>query len=99
MIVNAIEESFAGIVNRVTYHNADNGWSVLRVQPFNAPEQQETVTVHQTKVVAGATMEFTGAWTINPKFGRQFKATKALEKKPATAASLEKYWLFPNLCW
>lgn len=89
--MNIIEESFTGIVNRVTYHNADNGWSVLRVQPFNAPEQQETVTVHQTKVFAGATMKFTGAWTINPKFGRQFKATKAVEQKPATAASLEKY--------
>ena len=89
--MQTIEESFTGIVNRVTYHNADNGWSVLRVQPFNAPEQQETVTVHQTKVFAGATMTFSGAWTINPKFGRQFKATKAVEQKPATAASLEKY--------
>ena len=89
--MQAIEESFTGIVNRVTYHNAENGWSVLRVQPFNSPEQQETVTVHQTKVFAGATMIFSGAWTINPKFGRQFKATSAVEKKPATAASLEKY--------
>lgn len=89
--MEAIEESFTGIVNRVTYHNAETGWSVLRVQPFNAPEQQETVTVHQTKVFAGATMTFSGAWTINPKFGRQFKATSAVEKKPATTASLEKY--------
>ena len=36
-------------------------------------------------------MEFQGAWTTHPKFGRQFKATKAIEKKPATAAALEKY--------
>lgn len=89
--MDAVDETLTGIVNRVTYHNADNGWSVLRVQPFNAPEQQETVTVHQTKVFAGATMTFTGAWTINSRFGRQFKATNAIEKKPATAASLEKY--------
>ena len=47
--------------------------------------------VHQTKVFAGATMEFQGAWTTHPKFGRQFKATKAIEKKPASAAALEKY--------
>ena len=86
-----ITETISGIVDRVTYHNPDNGWSVLRVLPFDNPHQQETVTVHQTKVFAGATMEFQGAWTVHPKFGRQFKATKAVERKPATTAALEKY--------
>lgn len=89
--MNTITEVLAGIVNRVTYHNAATGWSVLRVQPFQSPQQQETVTVHQTKVFAGATMEFRGAWTLDPKYGRQFKATEAIEKKPATTASIEKY--------
>jgi hypothetical protein len=33
-----ITESIRGIVDRViTYHNRDNGWSVLRVLPFNNP--------------------------------------------------------------
>ena len=86
-----IIESIRGIVDRVTYHNSDNGWSVIRVSPFDNPHQQETVTVHQTKVFAGATMEFHGAWTVHPKFGRQFTATKAVELKPATTATLEKY--------
>jgi exodeoxyribonuclease V alpha subunit len=86
-----ITETIRGIVDRVTYHNPDNGWSVLRVLPFNNPHQQETVIVHQTKVFAGATMEFHGAWTAHPKFGRQFRATKAVERKPATTAALEKY--------
>ncbi len=86
-----IQESVKGIVDRVTYHNPDNGWSVLRVSPFNNPHQQDTVIVHQTKVFAGATMEFHGTWIVHPKFGRQFKATKASEKKPATTAALEKY--------
>ena len=76
-----VTESIRGIVDRVTYHNPDNGWSVLRVLSFNNPHQQETVIVHQTKVFAGATMEFHGAWTIHPKFGRQFKAIKAVERK------------------
>ena len=55
--MQTITESLSGIVHRITYHNADPGWSVLRVNPFNSPENQETVTVHQTKVFAGATME------------------------------------------
>ena len=86
-----INEIVRGIVSRITYHNPDNGWSVLRVHPFDNALEQVTVTVHQTKVFAGATMEFHGAWTVHPQFGRQFKATEAIEKKPASAAALEKY--------
>lgn len=86
-----IYEKLQGIVQRVTYHNAVTGWSVLRVQSYNSPGEQVTVTVHQTKVFAGATMEFHGAWSIHPQYGRQFKASEAIEKKPASAAALEKY--------
>jgi len=87
----AITETLRGIVDRVTYHNPDNGWSVLRVMPFDTPHQQETVVVHQTRVFAGATMEFHGNWTVHPRHGRQFNATLAVEKKPATQAALERY--------
>ncbi|NOR24651.1 MAG: AAA family ATPase [Desulforhopalus sp.] len=86
-----ITENLQGIVQRVTYHNPDSGWSVLRVTPFHSPSSLETVTVHQTQVFAGATMEFHGSWTVHPQFGRQFKAVRAIEKKPATTAALEKY--------
>lgn len=87
----SMTEVLRGIVDRITYHNPDNGWSVLRVFPFDNPRQQETVIVHQTKVYAGATMEFQGAWTVHSKYGRQFRASGAFEKKPANAAALEKY--------
>jgi exodeoxyribonuclease V alpha subunit len=89
-----ITETIRGIVDRVTYHNPDNGWSVLRLFPFNSPSQQETVIVHQTKVFAGATMEFQGAWTTHPKFGRQFKATKAIKKKPAVGSKAWSIYFF-----
>ncbi len=89
--MQTVLEHLTGIVQRVTYHNPDNGWSVLRVAPFNSPNSLETVTVHQTKVFAGATMEFLGTWSVHSQYGRQFKATEAIEKKPATAAALEKY--------
>lgn len=83
-------ERVQGIVERVTFHNDVNGWSVLRVKCFNEFEAI-TVIVHQTKVFAGATMKFFGSWGNHPKFGRQFIATSAEEQKPASAAALEKY--------
>jgi ATP-dependent exoDNAse (exonuclease V) alpha subunit len=84
-------EALTGIVERVTFHNSDNGWSVLRVSPFKEPHKLVTVVVHQARVVAGASMEFRGAWTNHPRFGEQFRAVEVIEKKPASAAALEKY--------
>jgi exodeoxyribonuclease V alpha subunit len=78
-------------VERVTFHNADNGWSVLKVSPFNEPQKLVAVIIHQAKVFAGSSMEFYGSWTYHPKHGEQFKAERAIEKKPASSAALEKY--------
>lgn len=86
-----IQEKIRGIVERVTYHNEASGWTVLRVTPFAGFGELQTVIVHQMRVFAGATMEFTGTWVQHPKFGRQFKAKYASELRPATAGALEKY--------
>lgn len=90
-VSNESLERLAGIVERVTFHNEQNGWSVLKVTSFRDPARMTTVLIHQAKVFAGATMEFWGAWGHHPKHGEQFKAVRAIEKKPATAAALEKY--------
>lgn len=84
-------ETLRGIVERVTFHSAETGWSVLKVRPFQQNSETATVTVHQTKVFPGSSMLFNGAWTTHAKFGRQFKAVSGLEIKPATSAALEKY--------
>lgn len=84
-------EKLSGIVERVTFHNEQNGWTILKIKPFRGPNKLTTVVIHQIKVFAGASMEFTGMWTHHPKHGEQFKATSAIETKPATAAALEKY--------
>ena len=86
-----IQEKIRGIVEGVTFHDEGSGWTVLRVSLFGGFGRMEKVTVHQMKVFAGATMEFTGAWVHHPKFGRQFKAKYAAELRPATAGALEKY--------
>ena len=81
----------SGIVERVTFHNAENGWSVLKVSPFNESHKLVTVVIHQARVFAGSSMDFYGTWTHHPQHGEQFKAERAVEKKPATSAALEKY--------
>lgn len=75
-----IQEKLSGIVERVTYHNEQNGWSVLKVSPFQNPQRLVTVIIHQAKVFAGASMEFHENWNQHPQHGEQFKALKAIEK-------------------
>jgi len=86
-----IKEKVSGIVERVSYQNMDTGWSILRVRPFDKYGESVKVVVYQLSVFAGATMEFSGVWTIHPRYGKQFKAEIATELKPATTNALEKY--------
>lgn len=84
-------EKVAGIVKRITFHSPETGWTVLKVSPFDRSAEEVAVIVHQSKVFAGATMDFYGNWAQHPKFGEQFKAVKVVERKPATSNALEKY--------
>lgn len=81
----------SGIVERVTFANPENGYSVLKVSPFSEPHKLVTVVLHQLNIFAGCSMEFWGNYSFHSKHGEQFKAESAIEKKPATAAALEKY--------
>ena len=93
------KERLSGVVDRVVYHNPENGWTVLKVHPLSPPPPSTlnsksklvTALVYQAKVFAGATMDFFGSWSHNPKYGDQFVAERALEKKPASCAAIEKY--------
>jgi exodeoxyribonuclease V alpha subunit len=84
-------ERLSGIVKRVTFHSVETGYTVLKVNSFQKPNEELTVVVHQSKVFAGATMDFYGEWANHPSYGLQFKAVKVIERKPATANALEKY--------
>ncbi|WP_347160353.1 SF1B family DNA helicase RecD2 [Pontibacter chitinilyticus] len=88
---SAGKEKLSGIVKRVTFHSAETGYTVLKVNSFQRPLEDLTVTVHQCKVFAGATVDFYGEWTNHPSYGLQFKASAVVERKPATANALEKY--------
>ena len=84
-------EKLSGIVKRITFHSVETGYTVLKVNSFQRPNEELTVLVHQSKVFAGATMDFYGEWTTHPSYGLQFKASKVIERKPVTANALEKY--------
>src|SRR5215218_9845720 len=85
------QEKLSGIVHRITFHSVETGYTVLKVGSFQRPQEEITVLVYQSKVFAGATLDFYGQWRDHPTYGRQFRAIRVVERKPATANALEKY--------
>lgn len=78
------------VVERITYQNAENGYTVLRVAVKNNKELVTVVgTMPDTHV--GSVLSLEGYWKIDAKYGRQFVAQKWEETLPATVYGIEKY--------
>ena len=83
-------ETLSGLVERVTYHNADNGFCVLRVK---ARGQRDLVTVvgHAAAISAGEFISAAGWWTTDREHGVQFKAASVTTTQPTTLEGIERY--------
>ncbi len=78
------------VVERITYQNTENGYSVIkcRVKGFS-----ELVAVVGTMpdVHVGSVLNLGGGWKVDSKYGRQFEVETWEETLPATAFGMEKY--------
>jgi len=83
-------EVLAGLVDRVTFHNADNGFCVLRVK---ARGQRDLITVvgHAAMISAGEFVQASGSWVNDRTHGVQFKASFIKAAAPTTVEGIEKY--------
>jgi exodeoxyribonuclease V alpha subunit len=83
-------ELLSGLVERVTFHNEENGFAVLRVLVLG---RRDLVTVvgHMAAVTPGESVQATGEWTQDRVHGPQFKATWLRTAAPTSAEGIEKY--------
>src|SRR5919199_3622352 len=83
-------ESLAGLVERVTFHNAENGFCVLRVK---ARGHRDLVTVvgHAAMITAGEFVQASGVWINDRTHGLQLKASFLKATAPTTLEGIEKY--------
>jgi exodeoxyribonuclease V alpha subunit len=79
-----------GLVERVTFHNAENGFCVLRTK---ARGHRELVTVvgHSATIAAGEWITATGEWVNDRTHGQQFKARFLRTSAPTSVEGIEKY--------
>jgi exodeoxyribonuclease V alpha subunit len=83
-------ETLSGLIERVTYHNPENGFAVLKVQ-VRGRQDLVTVVGNTTSVSAGEHLEATGKWVVDREHGQQFKADELKTMHPASAEGIEKY--------
>src|SRR5918993_3350537 len=83
-------EALAGTVERVTFHNVETGFCVLKVQA-RGKRDLATVVGHAPAIGAGEWVTATGAWVSDRVHGLQFRANVLKATPPTGAAGIEKY--------
>ncbi len=83
-------ERLTGVIERIAFHNDENGFSVLKVKLLT---QDEAVTVIGAVALArcGDHVEATGVWINNKVHGIQLKADQIRIVPPATLEGVERY--------
>ena len=77
-------------IERITFQNPENGYSVLQASIKGYREEQTIVgTFHE--VTVGAVLTVEGNWRVDKRYGRQFAAEKWTEELPADIIGIEKY--------
>ena len=78
------------VVERITYQNPENGYSVLKCAVKNYNDLV-TVVGNLVDVNVGSVLLIDGNWKVDAKYGRQFLAESWEETMPATVFGIEKY--------
>jgi exodeoxyribonuclease V alpha subunit len=84
------QEVLAGLIERVTYHNAENGFCVLRAK-VRGHRDIVTVVGHSAAIAAGEWITASGEWVNDRAHGQQFKARFLRTSPPTSADGIEKY--------
>ena len=83
----SLKEVLAGLVERVTFHNAENGFCVLRVK---ARSHRDLVTVigHAATISAGEWITASGEWVNDPvTVSNSKRASCGAQHRPPSTAS------------
>lgn len=89
----AIDDLFSarlvGTVERVVYEQEGGSWAVVRLQLDGG--DVATVVGGLSPVFEGERLQVDGGWVEDARFGRQFRAARAIAVRPVDAAAIERY--------
>ena len=79
-----------GQIERITYTNEENGFTIARVKVYGNPELV-TVVGNLINPIPGEIIKMKGEWANHPKYGNQFKITHYKTSVPASVYGIQKY--------
>ncbi len=82
--------SLTGVVERITFHSEESGYTVARLNTGNV-KKLITIVGSFANIQAGQTLKIQGQWREHPQYGSQFQVIHYQETKPATLTGIEKY--------
>ena len=83
-------EALSGVVERVVFHNPDNGFAVLRIR-VRGSFQLTTVVGRLPLVSQGETIQASGSWKNDPNHGVQFQAERLAVSPPDSLDGIRRY--------
>ncbi|EGY26242.1 hypothetical protein DA2_1615 [Desulfovibrio sp. A2] len=83
-------EQLSGVLDRVIFHNEENGYTVLRLRPLPKGDMISVVG-HMVSPQPGASLKLVGRWVNNPRFGRQFSMESYENLLPASVEGIRHY--------
>ncbi|MER2624171.1 MAG: ATP-dependent RecD-like DNA helicase [Accumulibacter sp.] len=83
-------DRLSGLVERVTFHNAENGFCVLRLK-VKGERDLITLIGHAPVVSPGEYASASGQWVTDREHGRQFRAVFVTISPPTTLTGIERY--------
>jgi exodeoxyribonuclease V alpha subunit len=90
-------DTLTGSVERITYYNPENGYSVVRLRPEQGKTTDAsrdglvTVTGNLPELTPGESLRLQGRWVNHPKHGLQFQTEICEQAVPATIAGIRRY--------
>jgi exodeoxyribonuclease V alpha subunit len=83
-------EMLVATVERITYYNEENGYTVAQVTP-EGRDYTVTAVGNLLEMSPGESLRLYGQWAVHPRYGRQFQVERYTTVLPATVAGIEKY--------
>lgn len=90
LLTGAEAVEITGSVERIVFHNEENGYTVFRLMPEKGKDAVSVVG-HMMHPRAGVQVRVTGRWVNNPRFGRQVRMDACEEVMPATTEGIRLY--------
>ncbi|MFT4552098.1 MAG: exodeoxyribonuclease V alpha subunit [Chlamydiales bacterium] len=83
-------DELEGHVDRITFQNEENGFTVAKIKVSNAVDLICVVGL-MPALQPGESIRAEGEWKVNPQFGRQFDVSKYRVEAPSDIIGIQKY--------